>query len=190
MLPRSFLRLGIVFAFSLVAAGTSIAIPRGGYEVTYHDVPESDCGAEIDSGVGRVGSTNADALALQADGSGDAEVSCNVKASGDGFAVSGFLRYSGQYLRVVIPELRTDATREAPSPGRIELQTQFTGDAQRSDDCIFYFVGDQLVDDGKVWATFECPAIPVADEDCAVHTVAFAWELCAGSANDDETDGC
>lgn len=160
-------------------------IPRGAWYIEFQDSGSKCEVAYHKANVGTVGSKGE--LELKANGSDSADVACSVKASGGGYAVSGEVTYKGQYLSVEVANLKKDQTFEDPAKGRIELQTGTTAEAYSSSDCIVYFVDDQLVDKGKVWASFQCPEIvgPNAST-CEIVQGYFAFELCDGTQTEED----
>ncbi len=191
-IPASF-RLAL--GFGSVVAGAAVVfpgcgeevpiIPRGAWYIEFQDSGSKCEVAYHKANVGTVGSQGE--LELKANGSDSADVACSVKAAGGGYAVTGEVTYKGQYLGVEVANLKKDATFEAPATGRIDLQTGTTAEAYSSSDCIVYFVDDQLVDKGKVWASFQCPTIVGPNEStCEIVQGYFAFELCEGTQTEED----
>jgi len=184
------IRFAMAFPLVVLAAAFSGAcsdpvplIPRGAWSLTFES---STAQCDVSAHPAAVGTVAAKGeLDLKADGSDEADVSCEVKASGGGFDVSGKVRFKGQYLSLKIPELRKDATSDEPSVGEVEFVTGKTVEIYRGD-CNFYFVEDQLVDAGKVWGTFQCSEVLAGESSCGVQVGYFAFENCIGTSTDEE----
>lgn len=159
-------------------------IPRGAWSLTFQS-PSSDC--DVIGHNANAGTVEAKGkLELKADGSDGAEVACEVQASGGGYSVQGTVRSGGTYFDIDIGELKKAATFEEPSTGRIEFQTGTTVEIYRSDECIVYFVEKQLVDKGKVWASFQCASVTSGNSECAVQQGYFAFENCIGTSTGED----
>lgn len=161
-------------------------IPRGAWYVAFQD-PGAECNVANHQGqVGVVGSDGE--IEYKADGTDDAEVECTVEPSGGAFAVTGRVRFKGQFFSISVGSLKADATLEEPSTGRVELQTVQSTDVYRSSECIVYLNGNgQTVESGRVWASFQCPAISGgAGDTCAIQQGFFAFENCIGGDTEEE----
>lgn len=161
-------------------------IPRGAWYVAFQD-PGAECNVANHQGqVGVVGSDGE--IEYKADGTDDAEVECTVEPSGGAFAVSGRVRYKGQFFSISVESLKADATLDAPSTGSIELQTVQSTDVYRGSDCIVYFNDSgQTVESGRVWGSFQCPAISGgAGDTCSIQQGFFAFENCIGGDTEEE----
>lgn len=186
------IRFAMAFPLVVVAAAFSGAcsdpvplIPRGAWSLTF---ASTTAACEVSAHPAAVGKVAADGeLELKADGSDEADVSCEVKASGGGFDVSGKVRFKGQYLSLQIPELKKGATADEPGVGEMEFVTGKTVEIYRGD-CNFYFVEDQLVDSGKVWATFQCPEVVAGESQCGVQVGYIAFENCIGTSTEEDEE--
>lgn len=183
-------RFALAFPLLVVAVGFSGAcsdpvplIPRGAWSLTFQ-APSAKCQVQgHNANVGTVGPSGD--LELKADGSDKAVVTCEVKPSGGGYSVSGKVRVPGQSLTVDIPLLKKDQSFDDPATGDVDFLTGQTGDLY-SGECIFYFVKDQLIDKGKVWASFQCPEVVNGDSVCAVQQGYIAFENCIGTATEED----
>lgn len=177
--------LAVIMLLAPSAAGCSPypdeqILSRGAWALAFEGSEPSCAVAPHEARIGTVASKGE--LELKADTSEGAVVECRVKPTEEGYAVAGTVRLDGQYLTVVVPALRTDATSAAPSAGSIELATAKSDGVYRSDACSVYLVDDELVDDGKVWASFHCPTITGAyGSSCGVTEGTFAFDLCDGT---------
>ncbi len=187
------MRICLALAFSMLVVGATSSIgcsdpvpliPRGAWSLTFQDTGSECTVAGHNAAVGQVEADGE--LELKANGTDDAEVSCEVKTAGGGYAVSGKVRFKGQYLSLNVAEVKKDATFEEPATGHVEFQTGQTAKIYRSDECIIYFVDDQLVDKGKVWGSFQCAAVQGPNDSiCAVQQGYFAFENCVGSETEE-----
>jgi hypothetical protein len=162
-------------------------IPRGAWSIQFQN---TGAACDIQTHPAAVGTVESEGkLELKADASDGAEVSCEVKAAGGGYAVSGKVQFKGQYLSINVGELKKDATFEAPATGSVEFQTGQTAELYRGSGCIVYLTENQIVDKGKVWGSFQCELVTgPGDSECAIQQGYFAFENCVGSSTGEEEE--
>lgn len=164
-------------------------IPRGAWAITFQD-PGADCNVTGHNAAVPVEESVSSSGEIEyvADGTEEADVECTVEPSGGSFSFRGRLRYKGQYLSLTSSDLSATATLDEPSTGSIELQTVQSTRIYRSSECIFYFNDNgQTIESGRVWGSFQCPAITGGAGDvCAVQQGFFAFENCIGGSTEEE----
>jgi hypothetical protein len=157
-------------------AGGESSVARGAWSLTFQS-PGSAC--KVATHVAAVGTAEASGpLQYETDGVDQAAITCAVVESGDGFDVTASVSYRGQTLEISVADLRADTDFGSPATGSATFMTGQTADEYTSSSCIFYFDGDQTIEPGEVWGSFQCDEVERADSVCTVSQGYFALADC------------
>jgi len=76
---------------------------------------------------------------------------------------------SGNSLEFLIPSISSSAKRDAPAAGSVSFADPKTAGNAYQGNCNFYFEHtNQIVDDGRIWVSFDCPALVSGMSTCPV----------------------
>jgi hypothetical protein len=187
----SFARLGFVPVLGLLpllSSGCSDpvpATPRGAIMVR---VVDSGADCSVIGHEGRIGSVSGtDHLRVLVDGEEGADITCRVAGAGP-FAVTATASQATTEhvygFSMAIPSIAASATVDAPATGGITFASEDTGgDSLTSDNnnpCLFYFnaAAGQSVSAGKIWVSFNCPAMLLDTSTCPINEGHAIFENC------------
>ncbi len=163
--------------------------PRGAFYVGFVDSGVDCAIAGHNTQVGVV--NDHERTEVLTDGVDGAAIECKVTGSG-AFAASGSISHGGDYLAIDIPSIKfPDATKDAPVTGSASFASFKTIDTYSStaSGCNFYFVNNgangQGVGAGKIWASFECPAVQADMSVCKIQQGYVIFENCV-TGNEEE----
>lgn len=117
------------------------------------------------------------------DGTNKTKVDCTVLNTTAPFDVVGKLddtQNSGNYLEIHIPSISPSAKKDAPAKGSVVMSTPKTATTYVGNDCNFYFEEGtkETVASGRIWVSFDCPAVSAGMSTCPIKTGYAIFENC------------
>lgn len=165
-----------------------VITPEGAWSVSFIDSGPDCTIAGHNTIIGnvtkdKVGDTIADGETLDGtESSPEVDVYCTVEElDGGDFYVDAGASISGTVLGIIVNELSPDATKDNPSKGSVNYLSPNTADFMNSAECNFYFSDGtpQTVEAGKVFLTFECPALGGDAGTCTITPGYADFEKCS-----------
>lgn len=166
---------------SASSSGTLSLPADGAYFLDFTNDDPLACGFASNSvAVGEVDASNRTKVIT--DGMGGAKVRCETLGA-TSFAVHAELNdpSSATYFNIIIPGITPAASESASAGGTLRFSAAWTAGNLFTGACSFYFTAGtpETVAPGKVWLTFDCPAMIYDMETCGPVTGYAVFENCA-----------
>lgn len=182
-----------VVALPMLAAACSEPVPQtpdgAFFFQTIQDDPLKCQIAGQKAAVGIVDQNQKNTVIL--DGTNGTEVDCTVLGTAAPFEVHAKMddsKNTGNYLEILIPKISPSAKKDSPATGSVVMSAPFTASTYTGEGCNFYFEEGtkQTVASGRIWVTFDCPALSSGMSTCPIKVGYAIFENCLTVSTEEE----